>query len=244
MLLIFLFFSVLVDLDYIKTLYPTVLKIQKKVTFNQVRGIFGFTESDNIGKPAFPAVQAAPSFACCFPSIFGENRKDVRCLIPQAIDQDPYFRMTRDVAPRLGLLKPALVHSQFIPALQGFATKMSGSAASTSVYVTDPPSTIKEKINKYAFSGGGATAEEHKAKGADLEVDVPFQYLKFLMEDDEKLKDIGKPVFSKHFNFYLYRAEKRYGSGEMLSSEVKAILIDLLVDITAKHQVNLWMRET
>jgi hypothetical protein len=26
-----------------------------------------------------------------FPHIFG-NRKDVRCLIPCAIDQDPYFR--------------------------------------------------------------------------------------------------------------------------------------------------------
>ena len=37
----------------------------------------------------------------------------------QAIDQDPYFRVTRDVAPRLGWKKPALVHSKFFPALQG-----------------------------------------------------------------------------------------------------------------------------
>jgi tryptophanyl-tRNA synthetase len=58
---------------------------------NQVRGIFGLTMDDNIGKIAFPAVQAAPSFPGVFPHIFG-NRKDVRCLIPCAIDQDPYFR--------------------------------------------------------------------------------------------------------------------------------------------------------
>ena len=32
--------------------------------------------------------------------------------------QDPYFRMTRDVAPRLGFGKPALIHSKFFPALQ------------------------------------------------------------------------------------------------------------------------------
>ena len=39
-------------------------------------------------------VQAAPSFPDSFPHMFG-TRKDLRCLIPCAIDQDPYFRMTR-----------------------------------------------------------------------------------------------------------------------------------------------------
>lgn len=32
--------------------------------------------------------------------------------------QDPYFRMTRDVAPRIGYNKPALIESSFFPALQ------------------------------------------------------------------------------------------------------------------------------
>ncbi len=32
--------------------------------------------------------------------------------------QDPYFRMTRDVAPKLGYFKPALIESSFFPALQ------------------------------------------------------------------------------------------------------------------------------
>ena len=59
------------------------------------------------------------SFSGSFPQIFNGNL-DVPCLIPCAIDQDPYFRMTRDVAPKLkppglpkgskGLLKPALIH--------------------------------------------------------------------------------------------------------------------------------------
>lgn len=66
----------------------------RAVTMNQVRGIFGFTMESSIGKIAFPAVQAAPSFPTSFPHMFG-NRRDVRCLIPCAIDQDPYFRMTR-----------------------------------------------------------------------------------------------------------------------------------------------------
>ena len=61
-------------------------RVQKLVTFNQVKGIFGFGDSDCIGKIAFPAVQAAPSFSSSFPHIFN-NKKDVPCLIPCAIDQ-------------------------------------------------------------------------------------------------------------------------------------------------------------
>ena len=78
------------DMDYIQHLYPNVLKMQKHVTYNQIKGIFGVNESSNSGKVAFPAVQAAPSFSNSFPHIFGKNTK-VPCLIPQAIDQDPYF---------------------------------------------------------------------------------------------------------------------------------------------------------
>ena len=32
--------------------------------------------------------------------------------------QDPYFRMTRDLAPKLGCFKPSLIMSRFFPALQ------------------------------------------------------------------------------------------------------------------------------
>ena len=98
--------------------YGNVIDIQRCVTFNQVRGIFGFNDSDSIGKIGFPAVQAAPCVPSSFPDIFGES-KSIPCLIPCAIDQDPYFRMTRDVAPRVGFPKPALLHSTFFPALQG-----------------------------------------------------------------------------------------------------------------------------
>lgn len=150
--------------------YRNVLRIQKCVTVNQAKGIFGFVDTDNIGKIAFPAVQAAPSFSTSFPMIFGD-RKNIPCLIPCAIDQvryiywhctsncadhlpyavfqDPYFRMTRDVAPRLGFLKPALLHSSFFPALQGPQSKMSSSEPSSSIFLTDTPEMIKEKVSSY-----------------------------------------------------------------------------------------------
>jgi tryptophanyl-tRNA synthetase len=80
-----------------------------------MRGIFGFTDSDNVGKYAYPPVQAVPAFSNSFQHIFGN--KNVACLIPAAIDQDPYFRMTRDLAGKLKYLKPASIYSVFIPAL-------------------------------------------------------------------------------------------------------------------------------
>lgn len=58
--------------------------------------------------------------------------------------------------------------------------------------MTDDPKTIKNKINKYAFSGGGATAEEHKEKGGNPDVDVAFQYLTFFLEDDVELARVEK----------------------------------------------------
>lgn len=63
-----------------------MLRVQKCVTMNQAKGIFGFVDTDCIGKMAFPAVQAVPAFSTSFPKIFGE-RKDIYCLIPCAIDQ-------------------------------------------------------------------------------------------------------------------------------------------------------------
>jgi tryptophanyl-tRNA synthetase len=73
------------DLNYIQHLYPTILKIQKLVTYNQAKGIFGFGPSDNIGKSSFPATQACPAFSSAFPIPL--NQPNMPCLIPCAIDQ-------------------------------------------------------------------------------------------------------------------------------------------------------------
>ena len=116
------------DLDYVGTMYPNIVRIWKAVTTNQVNGIFGFDGTSNIGKVAFPAIQAAPSFGSSFPKVLGggeSNAATLACLIPCAIDQDPYFRLTRDVAHKLVPKhhplkgKPALIHSKFFPPLQG-----------------------------------------------------------------------------------------------------------------------------
>lgn len=67
---------------------------------------------------------------------------------------------------------------------------MSASDTTTSIYMTDKPNEIKNKINKYAFSGGGDTLEKHRAEGGNPDVDVSFQYLTFFLESDEELARI------------------------------------------------------
>jgi tryptophanyl-tRNA synthetase len=97
---------------------------------------------------------------------------------------------------------------------------MSASNENSAIYLTDTPDQIKKKINRYAFSGGGRTMEEQREKGANLEVDVPYQWLRFFMEDDEKLAEIAT----------------RYGQGEMLTGEVKKICIDEVTKVVLTHQ--------
>ena len=53
-----------------------------------------------------------------------------------------------------------------------------------------------------------------------MEVDVPYQWLTFFLDDDEKLADIAD----------------KYSKGKLLSGEVKAILSKLLEDWTKKFQ--------
>ncbi|CAA7026666.1 unnamed protein product [Microthlaspi erraticum] len=197
-----------------------VAEISKRVTLNQVIGIFGFSGEDNIGKIAFPPVQAAPSFPSSFPHLF-PGMDNLRCLIPCAIDQDPYFRMARDVAPRLGYNKPALIESSFFPALQGFSGKMSASDPSSAIYLTDTAKDIKEKINS-ALSGGQKLSVEQKEHGANLEVDVPFKYLSFFLNDDSELEHI----------------RKEYGEpgGRIQSGGVKKRLTEVLTEIVERHR--------
>ena len=97
---------------------------------------------------------------------------------------------------------------------------MSASDETSSIFLTDTAKKIKTKINKYAFSGGQATVEEHREIGGDCDVDIAYQYLTFFLEDDEELEQVRQD----------------YTSGKLLTGELKAKLIGLLQEIVADHQ--------
>lgn len=200
--------------------YENVVRTARQVTTSTAKSVFGFQDSDCIGKIHFASIQISTSFSTSFPTIFGEKHTPIPCLIPCAIDQDPYFRVSRDVAVKLKYPKPSLIHSKFFPALQGATSKMSASNATSTIYLSDTPSQIKNKINKHAFSGGRATKEEQIKYGGNPDIDVSYMYLSFFEEDDEVLEDVAT----------------KYRKGELLTGDVKKECIRVLQDFAKEFQ--------
>lgn len=208
--------KIFVDTDYAATLYPLAIQIAKKLNFSTAKAVFGFTNDQNVGAIFYTSMQSVP---CILPSVLA--KRNIPCLIPYAIDQDAHFRVTRDILPKLGFYKPAALHCRFLPPLTG-PGKMSttGNAKDATIFVTDDAKTIRKKIMKYAFSGGKDTVEEHRKHGGDADVDMAYQWLTYFEPDDEKLADV----------------KRRYESGELLSGELKQILVDIIVPIIEEHQ--------
>ena len=203
--------------------YRNILRLGERITVNSSKATFGHTDSSNVMLTAFVATQAATAFATSFPHIFGTDDLQVRkigCLIPCAIDQDPYFRQCREHAEKLKYQKPALIHSLFLPALQGPGSKMSASDTTSAIFLSDTPKQIKTKVNKYAFSGGQDTAELQREHGGNPDVDVAYQYLNFFLDDDAELEKIRSD----------------YRSGKLLTGELKAICIKVVQEYVAAFQ--------
>ena len=172
------------DTEHIQHLYKIALRVAKRVTYSTAKAVFGFNDSDNIGMIWYPAMQAMTCFLQSERE--GEN---IPCLIPAAIDQDPYWRMTRDVAEKLGYYKPAQIHAKFLPGL-GQGGKMSASQPETAIFTTDPPEAAEKKVMG-AFTGGQATVREQREKGGNPSVCNIYAYYYFLFEeDDERLVDL------------------------------------------------------
>lgn len=205
---------ILIDTDNIDTLYPLALKAGKRLNFSNVKAVFGFDNSTNVGSIFYTAVQSAP---CFLPTEL--NEKDVPVLIPCGIDQDPHFRLTRDIAETIGYLKPALLHNKLAPSLDGTG-KMSASQPKTTIFTTDSPEDVDEKVNE-AFTGGRISAEEQRKKGGNPDICAIQNYRFFIFEsDDERVDDIAK----------------RCRNGDILCGECKGLLKENINDFLEKHQ--------
>lgn len=205
---------IIFDVQDIDLLYDIALEVAKRITYSTAKATFGFQESTNIGWTFWPAIQAVPCFVHA--KLTGEN---VPALIPAAIDQDPYWRVTRDIAQKLGYYKPAQIHCRFLPGL-GIGGKMSASEPETSIFTIDPPEVVKRKIWN-AFTGGKGTAAEQKKTGANPNICTIFQYFLYLFEGDDKK---------------LAEKERRCRGGEILCGECKADLTEKINKFLGEHQ--------
>lgn len=205
---------IIYDVQDIDLLYDIALEVAKRITYSTARSTFGFQDSTNLGWIFYPAIQAAPCFI--HKKLTGEN---VPCLIPAAIDQDPYWRITRDIAQKLGYYKPAQIHNRFLPGL-GVGGKMNAHEPETAIFTTDPSELVKQKIWK-AFTGGKGTVAEQKKEGADPEICTIFQYFTYLFEpDDKKLSD----------------RNTRCRAGQTLCGDCKRELTERVNKFLAEHQ--------
>ncbi len=146
-------------------------------------------------------------------------------------------RMKSKAAPReIGhMFSPCSIIGKFIPPLtfnkRGEAQerntgKMSSSiSADSTIFLTDTPTQIRRKVNKYAFSGsrGNGTLEDHRRVGGDVTIDVACQYLNFFETDDAEL----------------HRIYQGFTEGKITCGETKKLLVDRLIKIVGEHKARL-----
>lgn len=198
--------------------YRNIVLIMKHTSGNMIQGIYGLDLNNNVGQISWPCFQAAPAFSTSFSNIF-QNRH-VSCLVPMAIDQYPYFKMARSLAQKLGFKKPATIQSRFLPSLEQAHDKASSTGSKEVIFMSDSYESLTHKIKQKAFSGGGMTKQEHREKGANLRVDVAYHYLLYFLGNDEELQHIAT----------------EYGSGRMMTSEVKKRTIEVIWEVLNAHQ--------
>jgi len=191
--------------------YPLSVELSRHLTFSTVRATFGFTDETNPGAIFYGAVQAAHILG---PTIL----KGYPVTVPIGMDQDTYMRLTRDIAGKIRVFKPASLYIRFLRGLTG--EPMSASNPETCIFTVDDSETVKRKIWE-AFTGGRATVKEQKLKGGEPDKCVIFEWLSAYYYED--LKEI------------LEHREKCIGGG-IICGECKRMLSEKIVEILVEHR--------
>ncbi|TET31045.1 MAG: tryptophan--tRNA ligase [Candidatus Heimdallarchaeota archaeon] len=202
------------DSQLTSTMYQIAVEVAKRTTFSTAKAVFGFTNESNVGMIFYPSIQAMP---CFLPSKL--KGKNIPILIPAAIDQDPYWRITRDVAPKLGYYKPAAIHCKFFPGLAE-GGKMSASEPDSCIFTTDTPTSASKKIMR-SYTGGRATVEEQRELGGEPDKCNVYWYEYYLFEpDDKKIEEMRTNCLS----------------GKLLCGQCKKILAEKVKTFVEEHQ--------
>ena len=183
-------------------IYNLAIRVSRGVNMSEIKAVYGYVPEQNVGLHFYPAIQSAH---IVLPQTLGIRN----VLVPIGPDEDAHLRVCRDIAEKFGFDKPAVLHSKFMPGLDG--NKMSKSR-NNAVFLLDKESEIKKRVFS-AFSGGRTSIEEHRRLGGDPEVDVAYLYLKSYFLGGEESRSV-------------YDA---YRSGKMLSGELKQMLLDRIM---------------
>ena len=187
--------------------------IGKKVTFSQMRSIYGFDNSTNVAHIYTPLLQVADILHPQLEKYGGPKP----VIVPVGPDQDPHIRLTRDLAAKFndeyGFIEPSATFHRFMTGLTG--EKMSSSKPKTAIYLTDSIKDATKKV-KSAKTGGRDSLKEQKELGGQPDQCSIYELLVYhLVEDDEKLENVRQKCLS----------------GEILCGNCKQCAVELLTDM-------------
>lgn len=151
--------------------YAILIRLMSIVSINVLNNIFG--EKSNVGEYFYPLYQILPCF-------LGKQ-----CIIVAGKDQDPFFRLARELARKLGHKPPIILYTRYVPGLDGSDKMSTSNIASLPIFLTDNLSNIKNKIYKVKKVGAGSLDELFQ-KGANIQEDTLYQ----LIDIFEKNTDI------------------------------------------------------
>ena len=196
--------------------YRLASMISKKTTLNEMKAIYGDLTP---GKIMSVMTQVADILHPQLPEFGGPKP----VVVPVGVDQDPHLRLTRDLAARFqsefDFILPSSTYNEFMPGLKG--GKMSSSDPYSYIALTDDEKTVREKITRHAFSGGGGNVKEHREKGGNPDVDVAYKMLYMMFEpDDRKIKKIHDD----------------YKAGKLLTGELKQMTIERINSFLQEHR--------
>jgi tryptophanyl-tRNA synthetase len=201
--------------DYVPPYYRLADVAASKVTFNEMKAIYGNLTTNKI-------TSALKQVADILHPQLPEFEGKMPTVVPVGADQDPHIRLTRDIASRLKELYdfdvPSATFHRFMEGLQG--GKMSSSDPKSHIALSEDPKRARKKIMS-ASTGGRATLEEQKKKGGNPEICSIYKFYYYhLVDDDDKLKDIHKECTS----------------GSILCGECKKRCADMLEAFLREHQ--------
>jgi tryptophanyl-tRNA synthetase len=188
-----------------KDLIKIASDVAREISLSTFRGVYGDLSVERILASIYQIADI----------LFPQLVKPLHGIIPVGLDQDPHLRLTRDYIRKtktFNFKEVAGIYVDALPDLVDPKEKMSKSRPTSAIFLLEDEKSIGRKIKK-AFSGGGATLEEHRKKGANLEVDVCYKILRVI----DRSKEFEKVV-------------EEYKSGRMLSGEFKQYTFQTLLN--------------
>ncbi len=151
-----------------KEYYNILIRLMGLVSINVLNNIFG--EKGNIGEYFYPLYQILPCF-------LGKQ-----CIIIAGKDQDPFFRIARELARRIGHKPPIVIYTKSVPGLDGSEKMSTSIPGSLPIFLTDSIAIIKNKISKVKKVGTGSLDELFEY-GCNLEKDTLYDLIKIFEAD-------------------------------------------------------------